>query len=445
MPVKNNGSKMVLSVNAEKAATNAVSLLYMYAMISGAPNVFINLKTGFQIMRALYVLIAAHCALLIFLKVRQKKGKARFLWLLPVVPLAYSCVWKDLNITGTGTNILVMLPCLILLLKSANVDFRSICRAAIFWSALCLFVSLVARTLPELYTKLIAARYMEYPAIYSNLAGRAASGKIVSIFSNNTSLCAALIPAMGCSFFMWYFGEKRRKLPMLYGILAMVCIVLTGKRGPLAFSVFSLLLTFYVCTRTKAKIFKWFLAFLIAISVLSVIFALSDSVQNSDWYIKFSETIKGIENGRDITNSRSILWRYALQNYKGNELFGVGWNQLIRHVPYTDNNGYRLATHNVYIQLLAETGVAGLIMFMVPMAAALVGTWRSAAAGRLIESPQNGERAAAAFALYSQLYFLLYCISGNPLYDSIFCIPYLISCALAQSVACMRGAAIEQV
>ncbi len=445
MPIKNNESKLVLSINAEKVAGNAVSLLYLYAMISGAPNVFITLKIGFQIMRILYLLIAAHCMLLVFLKAGQDRGRGRFLWLLMLVPLAYSCVWKDLNITGTGTNILVMLPCVILLVKSANIDFSSIYRAAIFWSAVCLLASLLARALPEAYIKLVAARYREYPSIYSNMAGRALNGRIVSLYSNNAGLCASVIPAMGASFFLGYFGQRRRKTILLYGLLIIICIVFTGKRGPLAFSLFSLLLTFYVCTNTKAKIFKWFFALLLVFSVLSVIIALSDSIQNSDWYVKFSETIKGIESGKDITNSRTILWRYALKSYKGNELFGVGWNQLVKHVPYTDNSGYRLATHNVYIQLLAETGLAGLILFLLPMAASLVRTWRRAAASRLPENAGKEERAAAAFALFSQLYFLLYCISGNPLYDSIFCIPYLISCLPAQSVPGMRGAVIEQV
>ena len=85
-----------------------------------------------------------------------------------------------------------------------------------------------------------------------------------------------------------------------------------------------------------------------------------------------------------------------------------------------------MSTHNVYLQLLAETGIVGLALFLVPAAVTLIAAMRRSVAHR------GGGLYGESFCLWAcvgaQIFFLVYCFSGNPLYDPQCYVPYFISC-----------------
>ena len=91
-----------------------------------------------------------------------------------------------------------------------------------------------------------------------------------------------------------------------------------------------------------------------------------------------------------------------------------------------------MSAHDVYLQLLAETGIIGLVLFLVPAVSTLVVAMRRSVAHRG-EKPYED-----SFCLWAcvgaQIFFLVYCFSGNPLYDPQCYIPYFMSCVVVFAI-----------
>ena len=141
-----------------------------------------------------------------------------------------------------------------------------------------------------------------------------------------------------------------------------------------------------------------------------------------------------VELSEDETgNGRSELYDCAWSMFYSNPLFGSGWGSYSKYVATTslgamyNNLGFTsMSTHNVYLQLLAETGIVGLALFLMPAAVTLIAAMRRSAAHR------GGGLCGESFCLWAcmgaQIFFLVYCFSGNPLYDPQCYIPYFMSC-----------------
>ena len=88
--------------------------------------------------------------------------------------------------------------------------------------------------------------------------------------------------------------------------------------------------------------------------------------------------------------------------------------------------------HNVYLQLLCETGIIGFTFYMTWFISIL---WLSIKSYRRINFYKTSEFESAnfhlKFAIGYQVFFLLYCMTGNPLYTEEMFIPYFICCSIA--------------
>lgn len=126
-------------------------------------------------------------------------------------------------------------------------------------------------------------------------------------------------------------------------------------------------------------------------------------------------------------SGRTQLYALALYLFSRSPWTGIGW---ARFRPYSEGlfSLYSDATyevHNVYLQLLCETGILGLVAFLVAVLVTLrygVLKFRK----HILEDIQVKELAFLKLGLFLQMFFLIYCIHGNPLYDYMFLITYFI-------------------
>ena len=216
--------------------------------------------------------------------------------------------------------------------------------------------------------------------------------------------------------------NKKNYIPI---VVMAVALLLTGKRGHIVFFLmaFYLLLYFYNSDKKKSRIFIMIGVVLVTLVLGSVVLAVFPVLGN--FIVRFRETAAS----GDVTQNRVIFWDLALQWFRAHILLGIGWGQFQSMCLST--TGYAAHVHNVYLQLLCETGIVGSVIYVGWMAFNLLSAISLYQGIRKKEySVSKEDEYLMAFSLCFQLFFLLYCITGNPLYDEEMYIPYFMSCSI---------------
>ena len=111
-------------------------------------------------------------------------------------------------------------------------------------------------------------------------------------------------------------------------------------------------------------------------------------------------------SGPNITTGRDVFYENAISDFSQgsvlNYIFGKGTAS-----AYLINE---TGLHNVYLQILYDHGILGIILYALFFFLNL----RNAVQNRFF------------YSMCLQIMFLAYCMSGNPLYDYYFFLPYLI-------------------
>ncbi len=239
----------------------------------------------------------------------------------------------------------------------------------------------------------------------------------------------------------------RRRLrgeDILIGSLLMLALLLTTKRGPLIATVVAISLCYLCANREKitGTALKATVVVLVAAVSVSILAALVPSVQAT--LERFAELFVD-ETG----NGRSELYDCAWDMYHASPLLGNGWGSYGKYVSTTslgamyEEIGFTsMSAHNVYLQLLAETGILGLVLFAAPAFATLLFAIRRS---RAHDDPMPyGDSFCLWACLGIQIFFLVYCLSGNPLYDPQCYVPYFISITVVLAICgpgCKQGRA----
>lgn len=210
-------------------------------------------------------------------------------------------------------------------------------------------------------------------------------------------------------------------------------LILTGKRGPTLFLILTFIYAYLVPVKGAKKVKRYWRIFLILFFTVIIIWAFRDALSQIPFIGRILNTIAGAIDGEDVTSGRTRLYLWALKLFKENPIFGIGWGRfrttVVGHVTLV----YELEVHNIYLQLLAETGLIGFLVFVTMF----VIFWNEAriAYCNTVNIQQKSVRKTIwtkllFFSLAYQTYFLLYGLSGNPLYDPHFQIMYIFSCLI---------------
>lgn len=215
-------------------------------------------------------------------------------------------------------------------------------------------------------------------------------------------------------------------------VFLLISLLLTGKRAHALFVMISFFFLYLYSGKRQETLKKYGKIFL-AITVLVLLFTLlKDYLALIPGVSRMVDTISSLLLGEDISNGRARLHAWAMMQFINHPVLGIGWGNArlwsFGSVLFTKS----MDTHNVYIQLLCETGVLGFVAVCSVFLAFLtksVKLERGIASG---EIALRGERwqFLLDYALLYQVFFLLYCISGNPLYDHNYQMMYLFSLSL---------------
>lgn len=308
----------------------------------------------------------------------------------------------------------------------------------LFFVMLHSFATILFLAFPNLYGYYAAATY---PGDYSSLMSNYSLGRLAGLcanYSTNGIYLSLGVGIVGCRFLV---AKQRNSVQVLLNLCVVAALLLTGKRGPLIFSAAALIFTYLVMNR-RQKIKRYFKV-IAAVAVAIVAFLIAS------YYIPalgktLERMIAGLSSD-DITGGRMILYQLAIVMFHENPVFGCGWGSYqyradasVIGAIYGRNSD--MYAHNCYLQLLAETGIVGFVLFV----GAIFLTLRAAV--KVVKAIQadpdevpNGEKMYfLATSLYVQIFFILYCLTGNPLYDYPSLFPYLIFSTVP--LAIYRGA-----
>ena len=165
--------------------------------------------------------------------------------------------------------------------------------------------------------------------------------------------------------------------------------------------------------------------FILMFSFLSVVIINIPAFQGTFSRFMSGEMTEELYVGR--VNSK---WIPAIQMFKEDPLFGKGWLQFGRlHPTYNSGDEIFRNVHNVYIQLLCESGIIGTVLIVGLMAYTIIITIKRILVINKTRTA-NQELLFLVFSFSYQLFFLLYGITGNPLYDVQTLFPYMLCCGI---------------
>lgn len=223
--------------------------------------------------------------------------------------------------------------------------------------------------------------------------------------------------------------KKQKKFYTILSAMMMIALLLSAKRGHTVFAIVALMTTYYFFHSDKphTRLFKIAFIVIAGVALLLVVANFIPGVMNViNRFLEYSED-------GNLDNGRGVLQANIYDYIRNNPIFGNGWEY------FTYNNSYLPGqhAHNVYLQLLCDTGIIGFLVFVSFFACSIV---RSISMLVHMRKGKPGYDATPteiwilSCSICYQVFFLCYCATGNPLYDKNCYIPYIMLCSASMCI-----------
>lgn len=306
------------------------------------------------------------------------------------------------------------------------------------FSAFHALITIATWMVPDLYDRFI------YPQFFSDkltITGRGYRSGFTAHYSTN-----GIYLALGAlaSYALAMEGKKKAPYFTLL-ILILFALLLTAKRAHLAFGIASMAVSF-VALRGTGGMGK--LAVVGAIGILAL-FAVSFVAPDVLFvFDRFSDAMED-----DTMNGRTPFYELCMTMWGDDLLLGNGWgsytqsfNASLLSWSFLARGFETMNAHNVYLQVLAEEGIVGFGLLLTAILGLFFVSLKLAKNTTALTDWPSSERIESALAgsLAMQAFFIMYCLTGNPLYDMQVYIPYLVACGISLWVYRMRQPAHAQ-
>ena len=218
--------------------------------------------------------------------------------------------------------------------------------------------------------------------------------------------------------FILFFKEKTKTKKFTYGLILFIGLLLTGKRAHLFMGALVFFISFFIGYRGKKKTNKILYGVFSAFIVTTCLIFIKPLLPEDNTIVKGINTIINFDvNDEDIMHGREILYAEAI--YMGNKapLTGHGWGSFKKIVDY---HGGSTDVHNIYLQLYAELGIIVLGIFTLCAILLVKKNIHVLKKARGIYGENSQEVKILKLAFCFICFFLLYGLTGNPLYNISF-------------------------
>lgn len=379
------------------------------AVIACSDLIKIRLGNGF-LSYWMYIFLFIASAFAFLLKPKMQKSPTIFLWSLFYLAIFISSLNQGAFFSGANIRIFAIIT---FLLAFSEYDFEQV-KIAIYiiiaysiFQAAGIYLQLILPGVHNAIFNIITILFdlHEGGIAYETMSdlgyfrGFSVNPGFAAIYIVNGIICLSI------------FKEKIPKFRYytLNSVL-FLSLALTGKRGQLLAFTISFIVVYIFCSDSFVAHIKHVFA---AVAVIGLLYlaGLYLYVHHPDMP-GLSRTLNLLYgSSRDfyaLTSGRTNLWDTALSLYKGNETFGIGWNQYL-HIR-------GMLPHNTYLQVLCELGIVGLVLFLVSLTITLVLTFQAYFNNMNGDCSGIKKTLLRTFILF-QIYFVIYSVSGNTLWD----------------------------
>lgn len=366
---------------------------------------------------------------------------AEIYWLLTlIIMLIFN---QDFKYGDTGIFIQYSLLVLFMILSKFSKNWiYSFQKFMIFFAIIHSICSILFFIVPGLYSnyiiKLFDAKFQDQLMNWYN------EGYATGLTTHYSQNGVYLAIATGVAFCVLICNKNKKIKHTCFLITSTIALLLTGKRGPLMFCIVAILVVYFTFLSNK-PLSRWLKMGMVLVIglILGVILV--------DYIPSIANTLSRFTTyGTDITNGRIELYEFAWKWFKENPILGIGWGGYSHRINTTfigaiygrDSNMY---AHNVYLQLLCDVGIVGFMIFIIPMILTIKKTYKLLKLSRKRKIMLNtDEECILSISFFMQLFFLMYCFTGNPLYDYMTLFPYMLSCAAIFTIAYQKKQDIKK-
>lgn len=362
------------------------------------------------------------CGIIIFLNMKQHRHNR-----IVVIWTAFSIFifgWNSAYVERGNYKFILVYISMLLLVCCARVTYGWIDLYLKFAQKIYLFYAICTIAfyfMPSFYCNKIAPLFPETQSRLLKWYNEGCMAGLTEHYSTN-----GMFLAVGTIIFIVINIEsnKRKKRNVIVLGILVIALLLTGKRAHALFTIATsaVLYYFHLSNEKKTRVLKILGMMLLGISIF---IALISAVPALGTFV--------VRMSSDSINTRTAMWGWALDAFKEQPILGIGWGQFrdltIGRIKW---GAIEAHAHNTYIQLLCETGVVGFAWYILWMGYMLYGAIKLYVFLRNFPKENESERIYIGFALGFQIFFLLYCMTGNPLYDYEMFVPYYVSCAVTE-------------
>lgn len=218
-----------------------------------------------------------------------------------------------------------------------------------------------------------------------------------------------IIMCIMAGLFMASMYCEKNKFDMMGLVIIIITLLTSGKRSLTIISVIGYIALFIIASN-KGKIIKFLKVGGIVTATTSIAYLIVPQVR-----LVFERFM--YYTGDKTLNGRMYYWTSAIEIWEKNKFTGIGMGSFSK---YFDQYYHRLGNleaydaHNIYLQMLAEIGTVGFLLFCSFFVIAFLKTLRMTFNKYVRDNSKY--LLIVYFSLYIQIWFIIYGLSGNALY-----------------------------
>ncbi len=274
---------------------------------------------------------------------------------------------------------------------------------------------------PDVISKIVSYLPYTYDQVYEMNYWSARLGMYSGIFPDRAPAAFFSSLLIGCGLYFLYNSRSdiTTKLQKITGFvfIAVGCLslLMTAKRGHLVASALASLATFIVYKRSKHK------------SVIKILIGTAIlGIAGAYIFINIDASRVVLERFTDNDNfftNRLDIYDHIYMSIRQKPLFGTG--------TASANEILGVGGHNIYLTVFMENGIFGFIIFVLCVLCSVFYSLK--VIYRQSQAHCYDYLPGLLFALFVQLFFVVYGFSGNPLYDNYIFYIYIFSLAIVKN------------